>query len=82
MVNLANLHGEFNNLNGEFISLERNMEMLVKIIQNLDEKFPKSDDEAQNEVGVHVEQPSFNKHIPRGFDSNNKGNKGWFQRGV
>ena len=47
---------------------------MVKLIQNPEEKFLKSDDVAQNKDGVQVEQPSFNKHILGGFDSNNGGN--------
>ena len=55
--------------------IEENMQRHVKLIQNLEEKFPKGDNVAQgNRKGkdsVYVEQPSINKHSPRGFDSNN-----------
>ena len=31
---------------------------------------------------IAIEQPYVNKHILRGFDSNNEGNQGWFLRGI
>ena len=59
-------------------NLEKNVEELVRLIQTLKENIPKGDDMAQgtheNKDRVHDEQTSVNKHIPRGFGSDNGGN--------
>ena len=66
--------------------MEKSMENLVSLIQPSEEKIPKVDNMAQgthkNKYHVHVEQPSINKHIPRGFDSNSGDNHGWFPKGI
>lgn len=31
---------------------------------------------------VHIEQPSINNHVPRGFDSHSDVNHGWIPRGI
>ena len=35
-----------------------------------------------NKHDVNIEQPSINKHVPRGFDSNIGDNHGWFPNGI
>ena len=58
--------------------IEENMQRHVKLIQNLEEKFPKCDclDQGTQEDkdSIHVEQPSINKNSPRDFNSNNGSN--------
>ena len=59
---------------------------VVKILQNPKEKIHKGDDVGQgthdDKNTTHVEQPSINKHAPRGFDSNMGSNQGWSPRGL
>ena len=62
------------------------VEIIVKILQNIEEKIPKGDDVDQ---GAHddinsaqVEQPSTNKHFLRGLDSTVGSNQGWSKRGI
>ena len=70
-----------NNMEESMGHMKNNMmERIVKLIQNLEEKFPKGDDVAkgsqENKYSVHVDKSSINKHDPIGFDSNNGSNHG------
>lgn len=48
------------------------------------EKLPKGDDVDQrtqeDKDSVHVQKPSINKNAPRGFNSINGSNQGWYPR--
>lgn len=78
-IDLDNLCDELEKMMDQ--NLEQYMSMLM---QALNERIPKSDNMAHgnHKDSVHVEQPSINKHIIRGFDSNNGGIQGWFPRGI
>lgn len=56
IVDLDNLHGEFNKLYGKSKNLKKkideNMERMVNLIQNPEDFFSKIDDVAQNKDGV------------------------------
>jgi hypothetical protein len=60
--------------------------MVFGLIQFLDERLPKSDNVTKethdNKGSVHVEQPSIEKHISRGFNSNNGANHGWVPKDI
>ena len=68
-------------------NIDQKMEQqMVRLIQALEERLPKSDNVAQgtheNKDIVHVEQPSIITHIPRGFNSNIGDNHGWSPKGI
>lgn len=52
--------------------IDVNMKRIVYLLQNSKENISTSDDKDY----VHLEQPSINKNIPRGIDSNNGSNLG------
>ena len=54
------------------------------LMQDLDERLPKSDNVAQetHKFSVYVEQPSINKHILGGFKSSIEDDYGWFPKGI
>jgi hypothetical protein len=61
--------------------------METMLIHNLDVRLPKSDSVTQGtdenkDTKIHVEQPSINNHIPRGFNSNIGANHGWVPKGI
>jgi hypothetical protein len=66
--------------------IDNNMEMIAKLIQNPEEKIHKGGDVSQgtqeDKDSAHIEQPSINKHSPRGFDSNNGSSQVWSTRGI
>ena len=66
--------------------LEESMERIVNLIQNIEEKLLNGDDVGQgthrDRNSSHFEKPSFSKHTPREFDSNNGSNQGWLPRGI
>ena len=68
-------------------NMDKEMEQQMdKIIYTLKERIPNSDNMVQetheNKDSVHVENPSINKTIPRGFNYNIGDNHGWFPKGV
>ena len=58
--------------------IDKNMERIVNIIQNVEGKMPKDDDVTQGyqEVkdSIHGDKPSINKHTLRAFNYNNRSN--------
>jgi hypothetical protein len=66
--------------------MEANMQRLVKLLQNLEEKLPYGDDvdrgTHEDKGCVHVEQPFISKNVPRGFDSKNGNHHGWSPRSI
>ena len=62
------------------------MKKIANVIHNSKDSLPTGDDLSQgtqeDKDSVHVEQPSINKNIPSGIDSNNGSNKGWSPRGI
>lgn len=64
-------------------NMEHNLEKVVSLIQNLEEKIPKSESMTHGtQENVCVEQTSINKHVPRGFDSHSEVKHGWFSKGI
>ena len=60
--------------------MEDNIERIVKLLQNTQEKIPKGDYVGQ---GAHDDSaPSINNHALRRFDSNTRSNQGWSTRGI
>ena len=66
MDDLVNLENTMNNL-------EENMERIAKLVQNPRDNIRKGADLSpgtqEDKDSSHVEQPSIDKHNPRGFDS-------------
>ena len=67
-------------------SIDENMQRLVMLIQNAEEKIPKDIDMGQgsqeNKDMVKVDKPSITKPNIGGCDSNNGSNQAWSSRGI
>ena len=62
-------------------NMDKNMENMARLIQNLEEKFPKCDVYPKVFMIIKFEWPSINKNIPWGFDFNSGKYCGWFPKG-
>jgi hypothetical protein len=87
-INMENMDQRWNIWNRKMDQKMEYMEqkMVARLIQTLDERLPKSDNVTEgtheNKGSIHVEQPSINKHIPGGFNSNIGANHGWVPKGI
>lgn len=57
---------------------------MSRLMQALDENFPKSNNVVQgtHKLSVHEEKPSNNKNILVGFDSHSEESHGWLPKGI
>ena len=67
-------------------SIAENMQRIIMLIQNVEEKIPKDIDMGQgsqeNKDMVKVDKPSTNKPNIGGYVSNNGSNQAWSSRGI
>ena len=74
------------NIGEQMGHMDDNIEMSVKIIENIDEKIPKGDYVGQgshdDKNSTYFKQPSINKNSLKGFDFNTRSNQGGSTGGI